>query len=545
MTVKELRTLVDNIDEYIRIPGGIDRLKNTILHLAITGQLTRQDLSEGTGSNLSHSIEIEKARRVKEGKLKRQKPLGDVSSEAQPFKIPDSWKWQYLESVCDVITDGDHQPPPKQESGIPFAVIGDVRDGNLNIDRISRKVSAEYFAKLDWSHKPLKGDLLYTTVGSYGIAIPITEQVEFCFQRHIGLIRPSILSMQDFILIYLRTSFAFDQATACSTGIAQKTVPVSGLRRFLFPLPPLAEQQRIIERVRKVLTLIELLEVTYESEQDLRHKLAATLFFRLGLGEAEAALKHLTEIIKTKDDANELRKAIFRLAISGHLVPHNTSEGSGEELYSRIQQARQRTEELRKTKKKVPRSEVREFEKPFEIPENWKWVTPVDIGEVNPRNSAPDGTQAGFIRMANISERYGHMPEFELRTWGTVKQAFTHFAQGDVVMAKITPCFENSKAGIIPVLPENIGAGTTELHVFRQSASLVNPEYFYLWVKSPFYLNEGKHRMTGSAGQKRVPTSFFANFPIPLPPIDEQGRIVDRATLLLALVDELEQHLEK
>lgn len=105
---------------------------------------------------------------------------------------------------------------------------------------------------------------------------------------------------------------------------------------------------------------------------------------------------------------------------------------------------------------------------------------------------------------------------------GRCKKEFYNIATGDVVLAKITPCFENSKAGVIGSMPNSVGAATTEGHVFRQDNELVNHRYVYLWLKSPHYLDVGKTKMTGTAGQKRIPTDFFTSFAMPLPPLAEQ-----------------------
>jgi type I restriction enzyme S subunit len=128
----------------------------------------------------------------------------------------------------------------------------------------------------------------------------------------------------------------------------------------------------------------------------------------------------------------------------------------------------------------------------------------------------------------------------ETRYWGEIKKGFTHFAEGDVVLAKITPCFQNGKAAVMQGLANNVGAGTTELHVFRPIDGSICPEYVLAYLKSPKFLMEGIPRMTGTAGQKRVPNDYFAQNPFPLPPLEEQRRIVGKVDELMRLCDELE-----
>ncbi|MBI2802208.1 MAG: restriction endonuclease subunit S [Gammaproteobacteria bacterium] len=177
---------------------------------------------------------------------------------------------------------------------------------------------------------------------------------------------------------------------------------------------------------------------------------------------------------------------------------------------------------------------------PFEIPETWRWVCLDNLGKTKVRNDIADGTRVSFVPMALIPAGYGLAAQSEERTWSEVKKAFTHFADGDVVMAKITPCFENAKSAVMRKLVNGIGAGTTELHVFRQSTEVIVPEFALIYLKTQGFITRGESRMTGSAGQKRVPHSYFAGSPFPLPPPAEQKRIVAKVDELMALCDRLE-----
>ena len=161
-----------------------------------------------------------------------------------------------------------------------------------------------------------------------------------------------------------------------------------------------------------------------------------------------------------------------------------------------------------------------------------------DVSIINPKNKADDNTEAGFIPMPLISKNYLESVMFQKKTWNEIKKGFTHFQNNDVVVAKITPCFENSKAAIISNLPNNLGAGTTELHVIRPIKIL--PEYVYAIAKTKQFLESGKQEMTGCAGQQRVPTSFIEDYLIPIPPINEQQRITQTIKELLNLVETLE-----
>jgi type I restriction enzyme S subunit len=142
--------------------------------------------------------------------------------------------------------------------------------------------------------------------------------------------------------------------------------------------------------------------------------------------------------------------------------------------------------------------------------------------------------------MTLISAKYGVPAQSEERPWREVKKGFTHFAEGDVVMAKITPCFENAKSAVMRNLVNGVGAGTTELLVFRGEAKIILPEFVLIYLKTRGFITRGEPRMTGSAGQKRVPREYFAGSPFPLPPLAEQKRIVAKVDELMALCDRLE-----
>ncbi|HHH6346017.1 TPA: restriction endonuclease subunit S [Escherichia coli] len=238
----------------------------------------------------------------------------------------------------------------------------------------------------------------------------------------------------------------------------------------------------------------------------------------------------------------KLRELILELAVRGKLVPQDPNDEPASELLKRIAAEKAELVKQGKIKKQKPLPEISEEEKPFELPDGWEWTTLTRIAEINPKIDVSDDEQEiSFIPMPLISTKFDGSHEFEIKKWKDVKKGYTHFANGDIAIAKITPCFENSKAAIFSGLKNGIGVGTTELHVARPFSDIINRKYLLLNFKSPNFLKSGESQMTGSAGQKRVPRLFFENNPIPFPPLQEQERIIIRFTQLMSLCDQLEQ----
>ncbi|EBQ1514624.1 restriction endonuclease subunit S, partial [Salmonella enterica] len=239
----------------------------------------------------------------------------------------------------------------------------------------------------------------------------------------------------------------------------------------------------------------------------------------------------------------KLRELILELAVRGKLVPQDPNDEPASVLLERIAAEKAELVKQGKIKKQKPLPEISEEEKSFELPVGWEWTTLNTLAEINPKIDVSDDEQdISFVPMPLISTKFDGSHDFEVRKWKEVKKGYTHFANGDIAIAKITPCFENSKAAIFSGLKNNVGVGTTELHVARPYSQAVNQQYLLLNFKSPGFLKTGESQMTGSAGQKRVPRNFFENYPLPFPPLQEQERIVNNFTQLMILCDQLEQH---
>lgn len=237
----------------------------------------------------------------------------------------------------------------------------------------------------------------------------------------------------------------------------------------------------------------------------------------------------------------ELKNSILQLAIQGKLVEQRPEEGTAEELLKQIQAEKQALIKAGKIKKEKPLPEITEDEKPFDIPDSWKWVQVGSVAILNPKNDIDDSDDAGFIPMSCVADGYRNQHTFEVKKWGEIKKGFTHFADYDIGIAKITPCFQNRKSVIFHNLPNGYGAGTTELSIVRVLGDTMCREYLLWFFKTDYFISNGVKSFTGTAGQQRIHKDYLANCVFPLPLLAEQMRIVAKIEELLPLIDRYEE----
>lgn len=228
---------------------------------------------------------IAKAKANAEQNLQNAKEL--FESYLQGVFEKGDWDKVKLSEITTSITDGDHMPPPKSELGLPFITISNINKQAHQIDFSDTfKVPQKYYDNLKPNRKPIKNDVLYTVTGSYGIPVLIEDDFQFCFQRHIGLIRPSNKLDSKLLYYWILSPQAFQQANETATGTAQKTVSLKSLRNFSFPNIPLEEQQTIVRQLDALRAETQKLEAVYQ---------------------------------KKIDDLEELKKSILQKAFSGQL----------------------------------------------------------------------------------------------------------------------------------------------------------------------------------------------------------------------------------
>jgi len=239
--------------------------------------------------------------------------------------------------------------------------------------------------------------------------------------------------------------------------------------------------------------------------------------------------------------SNDLRQAVLQAAIQGKLTKQLPEDGNAKDLLEQIKAEKAKLIKEGKLKKEKPLPEITDDEKPFDIPESWVWVRVSDVALLNPKNYLKDELSVAFIPMACVTDGFRNKHTFEIRNWGEIKKGFSHFANGDVGVAKITPCFQNRKSVVFKDLKNNYGAGTTELVVVRPIVSKLLSEYLLWFFKTENFISDGMKSFTGTAGQQRIHKDYLPNCVLPLPPLSEQKRIVTKVEELMAKIDDLEK----
>ena len=261
-------------------------------------------------------------------------------------------------------------------------------------------------------------------------------------------------------------------------------------------------------------------------------------------------------------DTAALREKVLDLAIRGKLVPQDPTDEPASVLLERIHEQKLQMVREGKLKAKDVKDDTIIFkgddncyyekfsdgtikniqdEIPFDLPDGWSWSRISSCAIINPRNNLCDDLDVSFIPMPLIDEGYNNSHSFEIRKWKDVKTGFTHFAEGDLAVAKITPCFENKKSVIFHDLKNGFGAGTTELHIVRVLQNSLNAHYILWNLKTNNFIADGVNAFSGAVGQKRIGREFIANYLLAIPPRVQQDMIVKTIDDAFAAITEIEK----
>ena len=488
------------------------QLKNAILQQAIQGKLVEQRAEEGTGEELYKAIQDEKQKLIQEGKLKKQKALPEITEDEIPFEIPETWKWVSVGLISNIINgDRGKNYPSKSKlttKGIPFISAVNL-DGTTVIENENLLcLTNEQYDKLG-SGKLEQGDIVLCIRGSIG------KHGRYPFKKgaiasSLVILRPYLIDEKliNYLMKYLDSSLFFSEIKKYDNGTAQPNLSAKNLGKFLIPLPPLAEQKRIVEKIEELLPLVERYEKAWTRLEELNKK------FPL-----------------------DMKKAILGQAIQGKLVEQRAEEGTSQELYKAIQDEKQKLIQEGKLKKQKALPEITEEEIPFEIPETWKWVRLGDIvnfsiGKTPPRAEAEWwGNDLPWVSISDMSD-YGFIKSTKEKvSKKAVKEKFVKTVSKETLLMsfKLTV----GRTSILKIDAVHNEAIISIVPLVDNKYSFRDMLFYVLPIISQW--GESKNAIKG----KTLNTTSINNLLITLPPLAEQKRIVEKIEELLPLVEKL------
>jgi type I restriction enzyme S subunit len=467
-------------------------LRQKILDLAIRGKLVPQDPNDEPASVLLERIRAEKERLIAKGKIKRSKK--SKTSDASHYqKLPNGWTCAHL---SEIVTFGGGKTPSTAEKRFwqngqyLWVTSKDMKNEIISDSKL--KLSTDGIQELSlYSPGTI---LMVVRSGILRRTLPIAILKNAAtINQDLKAIIPLIAKMSDYIYWFIKANEYYILENYQKDGTTVESINFEKFQDIEIPIPPLSEQNRIIYQLQKWMQFIDNIE-------------------------------HCKEALSS--DITKTKSIILNLAISGKLVPQDPNDESAIEALRCINPSFQPCDN--------PQYQ--------QLPKGWILAKIKDVFTINPRNNVSDGLIAGFVPMTNLCDGFRNSFSFEQKLWGEIKSGFTHFQNGDIVVAKISPCLENRKSAIITGLPNNIGAGTTELHVFRQPE--MNAKYSLIYFKTDAFIRECVRTFNGAVGQQRANINVIKNSEIPIPPIAEQQRIVDKVIELFTLLDNIQNSLE-
>lgn len=450
-------------------------LKNSILQLAIAGKLVEQRAEEGTAEELFAQIQAEK-----------QKPLPEITEEEKPFDIPESWKWVRLGEVVTVLGDGIHGTPQYSTDGNYYFINGNnLSSGKIALKPNTKKVDETEYDKykVEMNEQTILVSI-NGTIGNYAFynQEPIILGKSACYFSLIAIDK-------QYICKCITSPYFFSFVNEQSTKTTISNVSLKSMRMLPIPLPPLAEQKRIVAKIEQLLPYIERYEKAWSRLQEFNKRFPS-----------------------------DMQKSLLQYAIEGKLVEQRAEEGTAEELFAQIQAEKQRLVAEGKLKKQKPLLEITEEEKPFDIPESWKWVR---LGNLISIESG--------INLTKSQMKQGSIPVYGGNgITGYHNKALVY--DNTIVIGRV-----GYYCGSVHITEKEAWV-TDNAFIVDYPTNFIFQKFFVYMLR---HMNLGKNNNATAqpvvSGKKIYPLLF------PLPPLAEQKRIVARLEELLPLCDRLKK----
>ncbi len=480
-------------------------LKNSILQLAIQGKLVEQREAEGTAKELIEKIQAEKKQLIKEGKIKKQKELPGIKEDEIPFDIPESWEWVRLIDI-GITQTGNTPSKTKMEyfgKFIPFISPGDILNGVINYENQGLSEQGKEVGRVSE-----KNSILQVCIGG-SIGKCAINSVDVSYNQQINAITPLICNYL-YVYYLMDSRFFLVSMTHKATGTATPIINKSSWESIIIPLPPLEEQKRIVAKIEELMPYVDQYDKAYTEVEELNKKFP-----------------------------EDMQKSILQYAIQGKLVEQREQDGTAEDLYKQIQEEKKKLIKEGKIKKTKALPEITEDEIPFDIPENWKWVRIAEMSffQEGPGIMAKDFRNSGIplIRIAGMQEDNLSLDGCNYLDPDMVDKKWSHFKLdlGDIVISTSA-----SMDKICEVTEDTVGAIPYTGQIRFKMYGNISKEYFKYFIMSNAYIKQINEQKSGGTIKHYGPT-HLKRMIIPLPPLAEQRRIVEKIEELLPYTKQL------
>ena len=526
-----MNSVHNNIDFIARSPGGVALLRKLVLELAVRGKLVSQDPKDEPASVLLERIKREKARLMKEGKIKTGKELPEIKEEEKPYELPKKWEWV---RVRDITHDWGQKTPDKDFTYIDVASI-DNKAGKLSpkTEILSAKEAPSRARKI-----VKVGSVIYSTVRPYLLNTAIIENPispEPIASTAFAILHPYSYVSSQYLHLYLRSQSFTDYVSEKMIGMAYPAINDSQFSNGVIALPPITEQSRIVARVQELMAVLDHLEdQTYETEGERNRALIATTqAVSQAATDEEIASSwlrlaiDLDRLVDRAEDVKTIRAMVLELAVRGKLVPQDPKDELASVLLDRIKWEKTRL--------------VKEEEKPYKLPRGWVWIRFSSIGDCRLGKMLDEQKNTGklvpYLRNSNV--QWGH---FDLSDVKNIRLSSKELIEYQILKNDLLIC-EGGEPGRCAIWENDDGYITFQkaLHRYRPY-EFTNVRYIEILLKKLAFTGELATFFTG-ATIKHLTGQSLERILIPLPPYAEQSRIVSRFLELFTAIDRLEGKL--
>ncbi len=542
-----MKLLLKHLNDVIQTEEDVEELKNTLLNLSIRGELSLQSPDDKPAFILIEEIEQEKEKVFKNKKSRKPKILSEVKPEEYSYDIPKKWEWVRLGSISNL---GGGNGFPKhmqgQKSGdIPFFKVGDLsREEGKYVQSpenwLEKGEESEKFTLFN------KGTIVFPKIGGALLTNnrKILDRDSFIDNNCMG-VTPYLSSLTEYLFLFLKTIDMKD----FSKGTSVPSVSQSVIQNILVPLPPLQEQKRILSAVDKLFKLCDELKGKIEVQNQISNKLNGNVFSRLQDSsnhyqkkDLSFTIEHMDTLCHTKEDINLLRQSLLNLAFQGKLVNNNLNKESGEAFYNNIKEEKKRLEQEKKIPKQKKSPDIKESEKPFELPEKWMWVRVGDVFHVGtgstPLKSNLDYYTNGsipWVTSSSTAKEQIDTPEHYITQEAVNECRLKVYERGTLIIALYG---QGKTRGQISEL---MVAATTN-QACANLVNISNKEIFKDFTKYYFKKVYKEIRELSEGGaQPNLNVRKIKSTLLPLPPLDEQYKIVAKLQEIFRICDRLEK----